>query len=40
MMYQLNFFKLFENKLLAIFGSHIFIPRLLALLSAFGEGAK
>jgi hypothetical protein len=38
-MYQLNFFKLFEHKLL-IFGSPIFIPRLLVLLSVFGEGAK
>ena len=40
MMYQLNFFKLFEHKLLAIFGSPIFIPRLLVFLSVFGEGAK
>ncbi len=40
MMYQLNFFKSFEHKLLAIFVSPIFIPRLLVLLSAFGEGAK
>jgi hypothetical protein len=29
MMYQLNFFKLFEHKLLAIFGSPIFTLRLL-----------
>jgi hypothetical protein len=39
-MYQLNFFKLFEHKLLASFGSLIFIPRLLVFLSIFGEGAK
>ena len=39
-MYQLNFFKFFEHKLLAIFGSPIFTPRLLVFLSVFGEGAK
>ncbi len=48
-MYQLNFFKLFEHKLLAIFGSPIFIPRnetkrhrrgRAAKLSAHGEDAK
>jgi hypothetical protein len=40
MMYQLNFFKLFRHKLLALFGSPIFISRLLVILSVFGEGAK
>jgi hypothetical protein len=40
MMYQLKFFKLFEHKLFAIFGSPIFSPRLLFVLSVFGEGAK
>ncbi len=39
-MYQLNFFKLFEHELIAIFGSPIFIPRILVLLSVFGEGAN
>ncbi len=39
-MYQLKFFKLFEHKLLAIFENPIFIPRILVLLSVFGEGAK
>ena len=39
-MYQRNFFTLFEQKLLAIFGSPIFIPRFLVFLSVFGEGAK
>jgi len=39
-MYQLNVFKLFEHKLLAIFGSPIFILRLLVLLSVLREGAK
>jgi hypothetical protein len=40
MMYQLNFFKLFEHKLFPIFGSPIFNPRLLVFLSVFEEGAK
>jgi hypothetical protein len=46
-MYQLNFFNLFERKLLAIFGSPIFIPRLFRIqrrcqmkLGAVGDGAK
>jgi hypothetical protein len=38
MMYQLNFFKivLTYRKLLAIFGSPIFLPRILVFLSVFG----
>ncbi len=40
MIYQLNFFKLFEHKLLAIFESPIFTPRHLIFVSVFGEGAK
>jgi hypothetical protein len=39
-MYELNFFKLFEHNLLAIFESPIFTPCLLVFLSVFGEGAK
>ena len=40
MMYQLNFFNLFEHKLLAIFGSPIFIPGILVFLSVFKRSQK